>query len=439
MARLSGRTSLRRSLLPALAALLLVGSTAVAQSGPPPEEDDIDYGIPGQFTLHQAMDFYRTEVPSAAKTPVVMWIHGKGFWGGDESIDASVSPFVDWLQAGWSIASIDYQHSGQTWDDFVHGLDAVHPGHLADVSLAIQFLRMKSDDWNIDPDKILLFGESAGGHLAGWVSLADEFAAFEGGLGHGAAWPTRVRGFVNIDGPTDWTYVNPFTNPDVHHYFGVYVPNTPPFNVMVPLMAQLQASVFWQAGNSGEVEANRQVGAWQQFEGPLAGDIHDPTYGVTLQDAFDDIDHGMAVLDWDLDPRWPAGPQYDLLTWMEVQFTGLPYGEGVGGTSPVSPELYLRSLGPTGTLLVTDAPPNAQVTFALGIGQIDVPLFGGRLYVQPLVFMYGTTDANGTCVRDLDLGLAGGNFDVFVQAAIADPGAVGGYALTGGLALDLKE
>ncbi len=420
-------------------AVVLQGAVSTAQTGPPPEEDDVHYGLPGQFTINQAMDFYRTEVVTTAKTPVVVWIHGKGFWGGDESIDASTSPFVDWLAAGWSIASLDYRHTGQDWDAFMHGQDSVYPDHAVDVALAVQYLRTKSTDWNIDPDKILLFGESAGGCLSSWTAMADDLAAFQGGVGHGPGLSTRVRAFVNVDGPTDWTYVNPFVNPDVMHYFGVFVPNTPPFNILVPLATQLEASPFWQVGQAPQAEANRQVGAYQDYEGPVAGDIHDPAYGLTMQVALEQGDHGFPVLNWDLAPDWPIGPALDDLDWMKVQFTGLPYGDGVGGTSAVSPELYLRSMGPTETLLVTDAPPNAMVTFALGIGQIDVPLFAGRLYVQPMVFLYGTTDAQGDCLRDLDLGLAGGLFDVFVQAAIEDPGAVGGYTLTGGLKLDLKE
>lgn len=420
-------------------AALLSGGELIAQTGSPPEADDVHYGIVGQFHLNQALDFYRTPVATTAKTPAVVWVHGKGFWGGDESINVDVPPYSEWLAAGYSIVSVDYQHSGQTWDAFLLGTDAVYPGHAEDLALAVQFIRMRSDDWNIDPDKILLYGESAGGCLSSWLALSPDHAPFQGGVGHGAEYSTRVRGFVNYEGPTDWTYTNPFANPNTNHYFGVYFPNTPPFNVMVPLATQLEASSFWQATQPAVAEANRQVGAWQTFFGPIAGEIHDPYYGQKLQDALTSIDHGAAVLNWDDAPQWPLGPTFGEQEWMKTQFTGLPYGDGVGGTSPVSPELYLRTMGPGGTLMVTDAPPNAQVTFALGIGQIDVPLFGGRLYVQPLVFLYGLTNANGVCLRDLDLGIAAGMFDVFVQAAIVDPGANSGYALSGGLKLDLKE
>ena len=95
-------------------------------------------------------------------------------------------------------------------------------------------------------------------------------------------------------------------------------------------------------------------------------------------------------------------------------------------------------MGPSETFMIANAPPNADVTMALGLGAIDQPLFGGSLYVQPLVFLYGTTDANGVLLRDIDIQSAEGLFDVYCQAAIEDPNATGGYVLTQGLKLDLE-
>ena len=439
--RLSQRTDrLSLSLVVTLAAIFWVGSDATAQgAGPDPTLANLDYGLPGSSHPLQRLDFYQSSVPSPKPKPAIVWIHGKGFWGGSKDIDVSILPFSLWLETGWSIVSLDYRLSGQTFDEMINGPDqALYPQHVEDVSLAVQFIRMNAVAWDIDPDKIMLYGDSAGGLLATWVGLADDQAAFMGGVGHGAGLSTRVRAVRNHRGPTDWTYVNAFADPDANPYFGVFFPDTLPYATLVPVAKQLEASSFWQATQQPQAGPNQHVGVWQSYSGPLAGDLHDPFYGVRLNDAVRSIGNAASVLNWDLSPDFPPGLNFDKTIWMRAQFTSIPYGQGTTGTLSTPPAFYLRTMGPTDTFLIANAPPNADVTIALGLGQIDQPLFGGSLYVQPLLFLYGTTDANGVLLRDLEIQGAEGLFDVFCQAAIEDPNANGGYVLTQGLKLDLE-
>jgi acetyl esterase/lipase len=103
-------------------------------------------------------------------TPVIVFVLGSG-WSPIER--ERVLPQLTFLaEAGFAVATIDYRGIGE----------ATFPEPEMDVKAAIRFLRANADRYNIDPDAIGLFGNSAGGHLALMAALTDE-TAFEDGRG----------------------------------------------------------------------------------------------------------------------------------------------------------------------------------------------------------------------------------------------------------------
>lgn len=123
------------------------------------ERRDVPYGPHERNRL----DFW--QAPSGVPAPVIVYIHGGGFLGGDKSDiqDSFVKTFVG---AGVSVASINYR--------FVSARP--FPAPQQDGARAIQFLRHKKKDWNIDPDRIALFGGSAGGGIALWLAFREDLA-----------------------------------------------------------------------------------------------------------------------------------------------------------------------------------------------------------------------------------------------------------------------
>ncbi|WP_298461508.1 alpha/beta hydrolase [uncultured Cellulomonas sp.] len=110
-------------------------------------------------------------VPADADGPVpcVVWIHGGAWWDGDRRFTPGNWPKDDhWFRlvvgSGMAVATVDYRLSGE----------AHHPAQLADAQAAIRFLRHRSADLGIDPDRIGVSGESAGGHLAALVALTGD-------------------------------------------------------------------------------------------------------------------------------------------------------------------------------------------------------------------------------------------------------------------------
>ncbi|MCA9065783.1 MAG: alpha/beta hydrolase, partial [Planctomycetaceae bacterium] len=112
----------------------------------------------------QVLDLY--QAASDKPTPLVIYIHGGGFVGGSKAVPAErVQRF---LNAGISLAAIHYR--------FVDGQDVVFPMPQHDGARAVQFLRTKAADWNLDSSRIACFGGSAGAGISMWIAFHDDLA-----------------------------------------------------------------------------------------------------------------------------------------------------------------------------------------------------------------------------------------------------------------------
>jgi acetyl esterase len=109
------------------------------------------------------LDFYQSE--SSTPTPLVVYIHGGGFHRGDKmGIDQDTLKQL--LDAGISVAAINYRFAHQV------PLPAAHH----DVERALQTLRSKAKEWNIDKDQVGAFGGSSGAQLCMWLAYHDDAA-----------------------------------------------------------------------------------------------------------------------------------------------------------------------------------------------------------------------------------------------------------------------
>lgn len=98
-------------------------------------------------------------------TPLVVFIHGGGFRGGSKE-NLSADLLRRCLQAGISVAAINYRLT-----------DTVpFPAPMLDGARAVQFLRSKAREWNLDPTRIAATGGSAGAGISLWVAFHDDLA-----------------------------------------------------------------------------------------------------------------------------------------------------------------------------------------------------------------------------------------------------------------------
>ena len=126
-----------------------------------PTHADVHYG-PHQ---RQVLDFYQAK--SSQPTPVIVYIHGGGFVGGDKrSVNAAM--LRDALDTGISFAAIHYR--------FVDGDKTIFPVPQHDGARAVQFIRSQANEWNVDPARIACFGGSAGAGISMWIGFHDDLA-----------------------------------------------------------------------------------------------------------------------------------------------------------------------------------------------------------------------------------------------------------------------
>ena len=102
---------------------------------------------------------------SETPTPLAVYIHGGGFTSGSkEKLKAETLAAL--LDAGISVAAINYR--------FVT-TDPLPTAHH-DARRAIQFMRSKADEWNVDTDRVAAFGGSAGAQICMWLAYSDDMA-----------------------------------------------------------------------------------------------------------------------------------------------------------------------------------------------------------------------------------------------------------------------
>ena len=157
---------------PALSGMLLLALTLPAlvqaqqeqqprRERPAPAEPDfadISYGP----HKRNVMDVWLAE--SDTPTPLVVYIHGGGFQGGDKSSGRGSAE--GYARLGWSYAAINYRLTNT----------APAPAAYLDCGRAIQFLRSKAEEWNLDKNLIASTGGSAGAGTSLWLAFHDDLA-----------------------------------------------------------------------------------------------------------------------------------------------------------------------------------------------------------------------------------------------------------------------
>ncbi len=142
------------------AALLIAGLAGRADE--PKPLLNVPYGTHPR----QVLDFFPAK--SDKPTPVVFYIHGGGWQAGDKKIDPK--PF---LAKGISVVAINYRY-------VKHGVEEkLEPpvrAPLEDAARALQFVRSKAAEWNLDKKRIGATGGSAGGCSSLWLAFHDDLA-----------------------------------------------------------------------------------------------------------------------------------------------------------------------------------------------------------------------------------------------------------------------
>ncbi len=174
----------------------------------------VDFGVPvstlaSGVTVHHGVEFGSIEgfrpllldlyvpAPGAASGAAIVYLHGGGWAVGTRRrfgrafVSWSPTPLDRLAQAGFVVVTVDYRLSGE----------ARFPAQLHDVKAAIRWLRGNAGTLEVDPARLVAWGESAGGHLAVLAGLTAERAELEGDVGDHVDQSSSVCGVIDWYGP----------------------------------------------------------------------------------------------------------------------------------------------------------------------------------------------------------------------------------------------
>lgn len=148
---------------------------------------DVEYARVGDISL--VLDIFAKSGTEEA-LPVVVWVHGGGWSGGSKGN----CPGVFLAERGYAVVSINYRLSGQ----------ATFPAQLHDCKAAIRWIRANSKKYNFDPDRIGIWGGSAGGHLVALMGTTIGRKKLEGDVGGNLEQSSAVQAVCDWYGPSDF-------------------------------------------------------------------------------------------------------------------------------------------------------------------------------------------------------------------------------------------
>lgn len=126
--------------------------------------------------------------------PAIVYLHGGGWRHGDKS--AGMYPWHSPLMAAHGFVAVNV---GYRLTD-----TAPFPAQAHDVKAAVRWLRAHADEYGIDPERIGVWGDSAGGHLAALLGTTAGVAELEGDCGSPGE-SSAVQAVVARCAPYDFT------------------------------------------------------------------------------------------------------------------------------------------------------------------------------------------------------------------------------------------
>lgn len=146
------------------------------------------YGYPNKALI---MDIMKPQAKEPL--PAVLYVPGGAYISSDRNKYFQTK--VDIAEAGYVVASIEYRVAP----------GVLYPDSLKDVKSALRFLRVNAKRFNIDPNRIAIMGNSAGGHLAALAGTTIDMKEFN--EGDNLEYSTKVNAVIDLYGPSDLTKI----------------------------------------------------------------------------------------------------------------------------------------------------------------------------------------------------------------------------------------
>jgi acetyl esterase/lipase len=148
---------------------------------------DVVTGKGGDRDLHAEVAYPEK---ATGLLPAIVYIHGGGWSVGSQK----QGPVYDIAQHGFFAASVEYRLSRE----------AKWPAQIQDCMLGVRWLRANAAQYHVDPNRIAVWGDSAGGHLAVCVGTMTDEKEYQGEGGYPGV-SSAVQVVIDYYGPVDFT------------------------------------------------------------------------------------------------------------------------------------------------------------------------------------------------------------------------------------------
>jgi acetyl esterase/lipase len=139
------------------------------------------------------------QIGSNQSLPTIVYVHGGGFVNGTYTYDYK-GMFESFLNASFIVASVGYYLPNNQLDQ----PPPAFPLNIEDVACAVRFLRANAQTYNINPNEIGIFGDSAGANLAALEALSALNGTFDN-VGQWLGYSDRVQAVGDLFGMTNLT------------------------------------------------------------------------------------------------------------------------------------------------------------------------------------------------------------------------------------------
>ena len=134
------------------------------------------------------LDIYKRR-DTTGPQPTVIYMHG-GFWAAGTK-EGSLMALMPWLEMGWNVVNVEYRLARV----------ALAPAAVEDCMCALRYVANQAKTYDIDTARIVVTGESAGGHLALTTGIIPDTAGLDREC---AGVPlSKVAAIINWYGITD--------------------------------------------------------------------------------------------------------------------------------------------------------------------------------------------------------------------------------------------
>jgi acetyl esterase/lipase len=135
------------------------------------------------------MDIYRRRTATTPQ-PTIVYMHG-GFWVAGNK-EAAILNVLPWMEMGWNVVNVEYRL----------GPNTLAPGAVEDCFCALRYVAQQAMMYNVDVNRIVVTGESAGGHLALALGILPESEGFDRECAANTPMP-KVAAVINWFGISD--------------------------------------------------------------------------------------------------------------------------------------------------------------------------------------------------------------------------------------------